>query len=432
MFSIRRVFDRQSSFARNAAWLFTGQGLGIVLQAGYFIALARLLGTLEYGIYAGAIALVAMVSQYSTLGSGLLFLRYVSPNHRAFPEYWGNILIAVTLAGGLIVLGLALAARWLIGPASASIIVIVGASECILGQLTSCTSQVFQALEKMRITATLNLLTNLMRFLLSIALLGVVHHANAKTWALGSLTVSFIATAIAVCTVTVRVGLPKFSLELARKRLGEGLLFSMSGSTTSAYNDLDKAMLSHYGMNVANGIYTMAYRVIDIGTIPIRSIQSAALPRLFRMGADGVPPVFDFARKIVKRTAPIGLLAAMGTFLLAPLVPHVLGHGFQSSVIALRWLCLIPFFRSLHLSSGDAIAGAGHQKRRFFAQLTAALLNLVINLQLIPKYGWVGAAWSSLATDALLAMTNWTLLYYLKLRDPIRSKIWAVSETVAP
>ena len=39
---IRRL--RTRSLAHNAGWMLVGQGLNLVLQAGYFILLARLLG----------------------------------------------------------------------------------------------------------------------------------------------------------------------------------------------------------------------------------------------------------------------------------------------------------------------------------------------------------------------------------------------------
>jgi hypothetical protein len=84
---------RKSLLVQNASWLFAGQGLSFVVQGFYFILLARLLGTTQYGLLAGAIALVTVVSQYSALGSGLLFLRYVSPDHSRFRMYWGNLLM---------------------------------------------------------------------------------------------------------------------------------------------------------------------------------------------------------------------------------------------------------------------------------------------------------------------------------------------------
>ena len=46
-------------------------------------------------------------------------------------------------------------------------------------------------------------------------------------------------------------------------------------------------------------------------------------------------------------------------FVLAPLIPLLVGRGFAESVSALRWLCLIPVFRSIHGATGSVLTGAG-------------------------------------------------------------------------
>ena len=98
----------------------------------------------EYGKLAGVVALVAVVSQYSTLGSGLLFLRYVSPDRSHFRAYWGNILMSVGISGGLLVLGLRLAGSWLTGIQSISLLLPIAISDCLFLQFGSCAGQVFQ------------------------------------------------------------------------------------------------------------------------------------------------------------------------------------------------------------------------------------------------------------------------------------------------
>jgi len=85
-------------------------------------------------------------------------------------------------------------------------------------------------------------------------------------------------------------------------------------------------------------------------------------------------------------------------------------------VMALRWLCLIPFFRSFHLSAGDALAGAGRQSTRLVFQMVAAVGNLGMNLYLIPRFSWRGAALASLITDAGLGVMLWVVLSWLKQR----------------
>ncbi|WP_213806433.1 flippase [Granulicella sp. dw_53] len=418
---------RESTLARNAIWMFAGQGFSFVIQALYFVFLARLLDASQYGVLAGAVALVAVVSQYSTMGSGLLLVRYVSQDRELFPQYWGNVLMSTAVYGSVIVLILHFTGHWLVGPDSASLLTLIAFSDCICSQLTTCAAQAFQSIESMRPTATINMLTSLFRLLLVCSMLFVMHHAIAEQWAIAMLIISICASIAAFVLVTRRFGWPRFEPSLLFKRGGEGFIFAISGSTTSAYNDFDKVMLGHYGMTVANGIYSMAYRVINIATIPIQSIEAAAFPRFFREGVKGVAAVQPLAVKILKRTAVLGFSAAVGAFLFAPVIPFLIGKGFTPSVGALRWLCLIPFFRCFHLCAGDAIAGVGQQKFRLLCQLIAAGSNFAMNLYLIPRYSWKGAAIASLFTDGGLAVLTWSVLFWLRHRERRAAALSATS-----
>jgi len=407
---------RTSSLAHNAGWMLVGQGLNLLLQAGYFILLARLLGVKEYGIFVGAFAFVSLATPYSALGSGMLFVHYVSTKVENFAAYWGNVLLSTLGAGAFITGLLYLIAPHLLNPASASITLLVALGECICRQLVICIGQMFQAFEQLRMTAAVNLLTNFLRLLAVAALALFLHRATAWQWALASLVVSVFAALAGSAIITARYGRPRFVPQLLFARLGEGLNFSLAGSTQSAYNDIDKTMLSHYGMNVANGIYTMAYRIVDLATVPITALDVAALPRYFRQSTQGAASVVGLSRRLAKRAALLGIAMSVCMFIAAPLIPIVVGRGFSESVTAFRWLCLIPAFRGVHQLTGSAITGMGFQRYRTMAQLAAAALNFGLNLWLIPRYSWLGAAWASLATDGALAVVNWTTLCSLRTR----------------
>jgi O-antigen/teichoic acid export membrane protein len=249
----------------------------------------------------------------------------------------------------------------------------------------------------------------------------LMHHATAWQWAFWSLIVSAVASLIAVIVVLWALGLPRFSLKLLASRLGEGFNFAIAGSTQSVYNDIDKTMLSHYGMNAANGIYTMAYRIVDIATIPILALDSAALPRFFRQSVESADAVTSLSARLARRAAILGMVMAAGMFLAAPLIPPVIGSGFRQSVLALRWLCLIPVFRGVHHLTGSAITGLGFQRYRTATQFLAAAFNFGLNLWLIPRFGWEGAAWTSLATDGSLGVANWVIARSLPARVARRS-----------
>ena len=62
----------QNSLTRNTLWMLLAQGLRIVLQAGYFVIIARVLGPEQYGAFVGATSLIAILAPFASLGGGNL------------------------------------------------------------------------------------------------------------------------------------------------------------------------------------------------------------------------------------------------------------------------------------------------------------------------------------------------------------------------
>ena len=216
---------RDSSLARNAGCMMAGQGAGYLFQAAYFILLAHLLGSTEYGIYVGAFAFTSLVAQCSSLGTGTVFLRYVSRNPERFAAYWGNILVATLGTSGLLMVVLPVLGRHILNPASARLVMVAANANCLCVQLTLESGRIFRCAEKMHVTAILNLLMNAARFLVVAAMFLALHRATAWQWAVASMIASALVSAIAVTSVLVNFGLPSFQPHLFRKHVWEGLGF---------------------------------------------------------------------------------------------------------------------------------------------------------------------------------------------------------------
>ena len=78
----------------------------------------------------------------------------------------------------------------------------------------------------------------------------------------------------------------------------------------------------------------------------------------------------------------------------------------------------------MHFFIADALTGAGRQGTRTVIQIGVAAFNILINLWIIPAYGWRGAAWSSIASDGLLALALMLVVTYLREREQALEPRW--------
>jgi len=172
-------------------------------------------------------------------------------------------------------------------------------------------------------------------------------------------------------------------------------------------------MLARFSTLNATGIYGAAYRLIDVSFAPVLALLFAAYPNLFREGSSGVASSFSYARPLMLRAMRYGALIACAILLFAGIVPYVLGPEYAETTVALRWLSPLPLLKATHYFLADTLTGAGHQGLRSGIQAGVAVFNVLINLWLIPRYSWLGAAWASIASDALLVCSVGMAVYLL-------------------
>jgi O-antigen/teichoic acid export membrane protein len=407
---IQTQIDRlmQRPLIRGIVWLLIGRGLGLVLQAAYFVAIARTLGVAKYGEFVSITALTAIVAPFVGLGMEILLIKNVAKNRSLFAAYWGNAL-AIILVTGVGFMGLLVLLTPLLLPQSISIwaILLVGVSDLIFGSITNTAGRAFQAVDRLNVSAQIGIFVMFTKVLAAIALLKFFPDPNGLEWVCLYSASSMVSALLAVTLVTQWLGSPRLELARVKPELAEGLSFSISNSAFTIYNDIDKTMLARLSTLAATGIYAAAYRLIDVAFIPVISICGAAYAEFFRKGKDGVGAALTFAKPLVAISATYCLLAGLGLLFLAPIVPTILGDEYLPVVDALRWLAPIPLLRAMQHFGGDILSGSGFQSWRSAMETGIAGFNIAINLWLIPLYSWKGAAWASLASDGLLTILFW-------------------------
>lgn len=397
---------------RDTTQLSIGQSLRLVIQAAYFVLVARSLGPDAYGAFVAVVAMAALLGPFSGMGTQNLFIKNVRSGKRQASVCWGNGLLLTVLSGTLLTaLGLGLSILFRLRTA-AFVVVMVCIADLVLLKVTELAAFGFTAMDRMKQTSIQNVVASLLRLIGIIALVLAMHQVTLHRWVLVYLLTTTLGTGYAMWQGRRLWGAPHIDLAALREDAAEGVLFSIAGSATTVYNDIDKIMLSKFSDLFATGVYAAAYRVIDVSMTPIRSLAAAAYPRFFLRGLDGLAATYRYALTLIAKTAIYGSAASAGLWLSAPLLPILLGSKYAAVAPAVRWLALIPFLRCVHSFLADAFSGAGLQHVRTAIQVLVAILNTAANFVILPRYSWRGAAWVSLGCDGLLVIAFWLSAIY--------------------
>jgi O-antigen/teichoic acid export membrane protein len=406
-------------FAHNAGWMLAGQVLRLVIQAAYFTVIARGLGAANYGAFIGVVALVNILFPFGTMGSGFLMVKNVSCDPLKFPEYFGRALLTTFVSSSILFGAVVVLSRFILpGTIAVKLVMLVAASDLFGMSISGMCGQAFQAVERFNFNAAINVMMSVARLGGAILLVRRHHNPSALQWGTFYFGSTIICACAALLLVLVKIGRPRFNLLQTRNEVWEGLYFSAGQSAQTIYNDIDKTMLARLGSLNATGIYGAAYRLIDVSFAPVWSMLAAAYPSFFRAGTNGIRATLRHAKPLLLRALGYAVLVCFVMLVGAGLVPRILGGEYVSTEEALRWLAVLPILKVVHFFLSDALTGAGFQGIRSAIQIGVAIFNVLINLWIIPLYSWRGAAWSSIASDALLAAGIGAAAYVLSRRAP--------------
>jgi O-antigen/teichoic acid export membrane protein len=269
----------KDTVASNTVWMLFGQGLKLLVQALYFTVIARSLGAQNYGAFVGVVGFVGIMLPFASMGSGYLLIKNVSLDKNQFRKNFGNALIT-TLVASSILFCVAVAASHFLLPSGISqkLITMVAVSDLFGTSIANICGQAFIAFERMKWTASLNVLLSVIR-LVAAGMLATLHaNPTALQWGEYYLGSTVVVTLIAFSLVLAKLGGPAFHFTRGAAELREGFYFSVAQSAQTIYNDIDKAMLARLSTLEATGIYGAAYRLIDVSFTPVASVIVAAAP----------------------------------------------------------------------------------------------------------------------------------------------------------
>lgn len=186
----------------------------------------------------------------------------------------------------------------------------------------------------------------------------------------------------------------------------------LAGSFVLFINWSDIIMLSFFFEEKHIGIYNASQRLADISGIALFAVNAIATPKFAeffsRRDMNGLE------RTVVKSTKLI-LIISLPIILILVVFPKTIlrinGAEFVSGYLALIFLCVGKFFNSIAGSVGYILQMTNNQKIFRNVMVFAALLNVMLNFLLIPKFNYNGAALASMIT-----VITWNVILILVIK----------------
>ncbi len=408
--------------------LTIGMGLRAFSQGLVFIIIARSMGADGYGAFVSIIAIASMLSGLVGFGSHVLLTRDTALDQKKFNSAWGHTLLSLTISIPIIFVVYLLFAFFILPNEIGWIpILFIGIADLIFWPLSNVCVSAYQGFERMGRVSRMIIVPVMMRLLSAFIFLSLLINENIQysmllTWSSLYLIAAIAASSYTQWMVYKDLGKPLFLNSHWFARIKESMPFALWASSDKLYIDADKVMLTRMTSLDVTGIYSAAYRLVDIFLLPIQSLIGAATPRFFQEGSKGIHHSLIYSIKLIKIPFIYSLSIGFIIYLSADFIPFILGSSFNESIEAIRYLAWIPIIILPKILLQSILASSGFQKKGMQIVLMGAAINILSNLFLIPVMGWKGAAIATYIAEISMSFIMTLLLYHLMKKDSLLTK----------
>ena len=207
------------------------------------------------------------------------------------------------------------------------------------------------------------------------------------------------------------IGKPHFDWSYAKQHLKPVILLFLPQIAISLYVTLDRTMLGALASTKDVGIYDQALKLVNILLTLVTSLGSVMLPRVANLLSTGDHKAVNKMHQmsfLIYNLVIFPIIAGM-LIINDDFVQFFLGQDFQDAKHAIAIMIFRMFFIGWTNIMGIQILIPHNKNKEFMISTTIpAIVSVGLNLLLLPKLGYIGAAIVSVLTEALV----WAIQLY--------------------
>lgn len=392
------------SIARNTAFMTIASIGQKIISFAYFTIIARTIGAEGTGKYFFALAFTTVFAVFVDLGFTSVMVREAARIKEKTQEYFSTVISIKILFGLVTYIGAVIAINLMGYPVEIKHLVYLSAVTMLFDSLHLSVYGVLRSLGNLKYEAA-----------------GVVG-SQFTTLALGSIFLVFklpliflilaftIPSFLNACFASIalykkyHIGLlPKFNPVLFRYLGVIAIPFALTAIFARIYGYIDSILLSKLAGDTAVGWYSIPYKItFAFQFIPL-ALVAALYPRFSEYFAHSKEKLASIFEQGIKYLLIIAFPIAIGIAILAKdIVLALYTTEYTNSILPLQILIVSLLFSFVSFPIGSFLNACNKQTTQTIIVGTVMVVNIILNLALIPRYGVVGAATAACIGNFLL------------------------------
>lgn len=201
----------------------------------------------------------------------------------------------------------------------------------------------------------------------------------------------------------------RFEPALLRQWFWMGLPFAVTFVLTTLYWKLDVPLLKLFKSSDEVGWYSLAYKPFEaLLFVPI-TMLGVVLPVLAVYQRSSMDRLRAAVSMFFKALLMIGWPLSVGVVVLAYPLAGLWSGFYPQSIPALQILAVAYVFAFVNNAFIGALTVLDRQATYARAAGVSLAVNLVLNLILIPPFGYIAASWTTVVTEMVLVAVGWWL-----------------------
>jgi O-antigen/teichoic acid export membrane protein len=389
----------------NSALQLQTHGIRIVSSALVAVLVGRFWGVDALGYYTSITVVAGLLSFLFDPGLSGLLLREVAREPSNTRSLLSTALALLTL-GALPSAIVTTLLAWLVvggGPTTAEA-ALAASAWLVIGGFNAVFTAIYHATARMDLETKIITVERMIALLLAVV---VIATTRSMFLLIGTLVVARIAAlAINLSRIRKMIGAPRLNFDRVAmgRMLAAGVPFWSHNLFTILYAQQSVLLLTLLSSSREVGLYQSAAVIYHQAPIAATAFNRALFPSLARAWqAHDRFTVRRGLRDSLAGTTASGILLALASALAAePLITALYGEAFRPAVVAFWIFALAMPFAFVNSSLGTGLTVMGRQRLRASVSLVGVVLSVGLNLVLIPRYGFLGAAAETPITGAVM------------------------------